>query len=112
MNESSNLLQDSSEARKKPPLPKNNRLSPAFVKEFSNTPFVCEPVWPSGKELGWQAEGPRSDPLGLSSLFKTCGLWTLSCDFAHTINETLKCLAQLLAFVQSQSGDDSVTSRC
>ena len=26
----------------------------------------------------------------LSLLFKNCGLWTLSCDFAHTINETLK----------------------
>ena len=22
---------------------------------------VCEPVWPSGKALGWQAEGPRLD---------------------------------------------------
>ena len=25
-----------------------------------------EPVWPSGKALGWSAEGPRFDPLRLS----------------------------------------------
>ena len=31
----------------------------------------------------------------LSLLFKTCGLWTLSCDSAHTMNETLKWLTQL-----------------
>ena len=27
-----------------------------------------EPVWPSGKALGWEAEGPWFDPLRLSSL--------------------------------------------
>ena len=52
-------------------------------------------MWPSGKALGWLAEGPRLDPLRLSFLFKDCGLWTLSSDFAHTINETLKWLTQL-----------------
>ena len=26
---------------------------------------------------------------------ENCGLWTLSCDFAHTVNETLKFLTQL-----------------
>ena len=30
------------------------------------------------------------DPLRLSFLFINCGLWTLSCDFAYTINETLQ----------------------
>ena len=35
-----------------------------------------------------------------------------SCDFAHTINEMLKCITQLLALMQSHSGGDSVTSRC
>ena len=55
----------------------------------------CEPVWPSGNELGWYAEGPRFDPLRLSFLFKNSGLWTLSCDFAHTVNETLEWLTQL-----------------
>ena len=42
----------------------------------------CEPVWPSGKALGWSAEGPRFDTAStLLSLQKGCGLWTLSCDF-------------------------------
>ena len=57
--------------------------------------------WPSGKALGWQVEGPRFDPLQLSFLFKNCDLWTLSCDFAHTVNETLKCLTQLPTLMQS-----------
>ena len=59
-----------------------------------------------------KAEGPRFDPLRLSYLFKNCGLWTLSCDFAHTINETSKWLSQLPALVQNHSGGDSVLSRC
>ena len=37
----------------------------------------------------------RSASALLSLLFKNCGLWTLSCDFAHTINDTLKWLTQL-----------------
>ena len=41
-----------------------------------------EPVWPSGKALGWQVEGPRLDyASALLSLEKGCGLWTRSCDF-------------------------------
>ena len=32
----------------------------------------------------------RSASALLSLLFKNCGLWTLSSDFAHTVNETLK----------------------
>ena len=71
----------------------------------------CEPVWPSSKALGW-SEGPQFDPLRLSSLFKNCGLWTLSCDFAHTIDETSKWLTQLPTLMQSHSGGDSATSRC
>ena len=48
-----------------------------------------------------------------SSLQKNCGLWTLSCDFAHTINETLKWLTQLPTLMQNHSGGgDSVASRC
>ena len=44
----------------------------------------CEPVWPSGKALGWKPEGPRFDTASaLLSLQKGCGLWTLSCDFVH-----------------------------
>ena len=47
-----------------------------------------------------------------SSLQKFWFIWTLFCDFAHTINETLKWLTQLLALMQNHSGGDSVTSRC
>ena len=36
----------------------------------------------------------------------------LSCDFAHTINETSKWLTQLPTLMQNYSGGDSVTSRC
>ena len=44
----------------------------------------CEPVWPSGMALGWEAEGPRFDTASaLLSLQKGCGLWILSCDFVH-----------------------------
>ena len=71
-----------------------------------------EPVWPSGKALGWSAEGPRFSPLRLSFLLKIGGLWTLFCDFAHTINEMLKRLTQLPTLMQNHSGGDSVTSRC
>ena len=35
----------------------------------------------------------------------------LSCDFAHTVNETLKCLTRLPALMQSHFGGDSVASR-
>ena len=72
--------------------------------------FLCEPVWPSGKALGF--EGPWFDPLWLSFLYKNCGSWTLSCDFAHTINETLKWFAQLPTLMQNHSGAGNVTSRC
>ena len=36
----------------------------------------------------------------------------LSCDFAYTINKTLKGLTQLPTLMQNHSGCDSVTSRC
>ena len=38
--------------------------------------FWREPVWPRGKQRDLS-----SNPLRLSFLFKSCGLWTLSCDF-------------------------------
>ena len=44
-----------------------------------------EPVWPSGKALGWLAEGPRFESVSaLLSRKKLC-LWILSCNFVHTI---------------------------
>ena len=66
-----------------------------------------EPVWPSGKALGWSAEGPRFDPPRLSFLYKLCGLWTLSNDFVNTVNETLSHTAARL----NASGGVSVTGR-
>ena len=39
-------------------------MFPSFLSE-------CEPVWPSGKVLGWSAEGPWFDPLRLSFLFSS-----------------------------------------
>ena len=71
-----------------------------------------EPVWPSGKALGWSAEGPWFDPLRLSFILKLCGLWTLSRDFAHTMNEALKSLPQLPALMQSHYDGGSVASKC
>ena len=49
-----------------------------------------EPVWPSGKALGWYAEGPRFESVRLSFLFKSCGLWTLSRDFVPHNYENIK----------------------
>ena len=73
-----------------------------------------KPVWPSGKALWLVSRGTsvRSASVLLSLLLKNCGLWTLYCDFAHTINETLIRLTQLPTLVQSHSGGDSVASRC
>ena len=52
--------------------------------------LTCEPVWSSGKALGWQAEGPRfKSASALLSLQKLC-VWTLSCDFVPHNYETLK----------------------
>ena len=65
--------------------------------------FGSEPVWPSGKALGWYSGKQRdlgSNPLRLSFLFKSCGLWTLSCDFVLTVNETLKWLSSLSTLMQ------------
>ena len=56
-------------------------------------------VWPSSKMLGFQADRPSLSLLWLSFLFKSCGLWMLSCDFAHTINETLKWLTPMSILV-------------
>ena len=49
-------------------------LSPnnLIYKEESVCLTVCgEPVWPSGKALGWEAEGHWFDPLRLSFLFSS-----------------------------------------
>ena len=41
----------------------------------------------------------ESNPLRLSFLFKSCGMWTLSCDFVPH-NETLKWLSSLPILMQ------------
>ena len=72
-----------------------------------------EPVLPSGRRLAGKQKDLGSIRFGspFSSL-QNGGLWTLSCDFAHTINETLKWLSQLPTLMQNHSGGDSVTGRC
>ena len=60
-----------------------------------------EPVWPSGKALGWEAEGPRFDSASaVHSLQKVvvCGLCLVTLSF--TVNETLKCLSSLPIVMQ------------
>ena len=53
-----------------------------LLSSWSLTSRSCEPVWPSGKPLGWQAQRPRLDSdSALLSLQKGCCLWTLSRDF-------------------------------
>ena len=52
-----------------------------------------EPVWPSGKTGKQRDLG--SNLLWLSFLFKSCCLWTLSCDFVPHNYETLKWLLSL-----------------
>ena len=47
-----------------------------MVDKYKNSPVRAsesEPVWPSGKALGWSAEGPRFDPL--SALLSLQKLW-------------------------------------
>ena len=57
----------------------------------------CELVWPSGKQrdLG-------SNLLRLYFLFKSCGLWTLSCDFVPHNYETLKEVSSLPADLNAE----------
>ena len=39
-----------------------------------NLYYLCKPFWPSGKELGWQAEGPRFE--SASALLSLQQLWS------------------------------------
>ena len=55
----------------------------AFVGFLLLTLISREPVWPSGKALDWLADGPCSSLVRFSSVFKSSGLCTLPCDFAH-----------------------------
>ena len=54
---------------------KVNTPDQSAEKQVSNIPFKVKLVWPSGKALGWQVEGPRfNTALALLSLQKGCGL--------------------------------------
>ena len=46
-------------------------LKPNVSFPFLTYESPAHPVWPSGKALGWEAEGPRFDPLRLSFLFSS-----------------------------------------
>ena len=53
----------------------------SHIKVQKNAIYMCsELVWPSGKAGKQKDLG--SSPFRLSFLFKSWGLWTLSCDFA------------------------------
>ena len=60
--------------------------------------MIREPVWPSSK-AGKQKD-LSSNLLRLSFVFKSCGLWTLSCDFVPHNYETLKWLSSLPILMQ------------
>ena len=69
----------------------------------------CETVWPSGKALGWQAEGPWfKSALALLSLQKLWFMDTVFVILLPTVNDTLKWLSSLPALMQNPSGGDSV----
>ena len=53
--------------------------SPRQLKAFKTDRLHKSTMWAGVA----QREGRRFDPLRLSFLFRICGLWTLSCDFAH-----------------------------
>ena len=65
------------------------------------TCWICsEPVWSSGKAGKAGKRDLGSIPLWRSFLFKSCGLWTLSCDFVPHNYETLKWLSSLSILMQ------------
>ena len=41
-----------------------------YIRDVQHV-IACEPAWPSGKALGWKAEGSWFDPLPLSFLFSS-----------------------------------------
>ena len=47
-----------------------------YKRQCLNSRFLCrEPVWPSGKALGWQAEGPRFE--SASALLSLQKVWSM-----------------------------------
>ena len=42
-------------------------------------------IWPHGEVVGYKADGPKFDSaLAQILFFKSCGVWTLFSDFAHS----------------------------
>ena len=66
-------------------------------------PYLCEPV--SRKTSVRSAS--RGSPFTSKMV-----VYGHTCDFAHTVNETLKWLTQLPTLMLSHSGGDNVTSKC
>ena len=67
-----------------------------------------EPVWPSGRAVGWKAEGPRFESASALLSLQRLWLWTQLVTLSLTINETLKWLSSLPTLCRSHSGGDSV----
>ena len=49
----------------------SNEVRAARAKNLQLRTDADMPVWPSGKALGWEAEGPWFDPLRFSFLFSS-----------------------------------------
>ena len=89
-------------------------LIPVFESSRRTILCACASAWlPSKPHLpGYIKRALHNNyilSLGYPFLFKNYDFLTLSCAFAHTVNETLKWLTQLPTLMQNHSGDDSAT---
>jgi len=75
------LIHSKQPAWVRPPAEAVGRLFHFFRVKQAPPLAPCEAVWPSGKGLAGQQKDLGSIPFRSSSLFRSCGLWTLSCDF-------------------------------
>ena len=46
-----------------------------YKSDDHHSVWLCEPVWPSGKALGWSAKGPRVE--SASALLSLQKLWSV-----------------------------------
>ena len=83
----------------------NNGVPPAQVFDhYINTPVTRTPTVSrfglAVRRLAGKQRDLGSNPLRICFLFKSCGLWTLSCDFVPHNYETLKWLSSLPTLMQ------------
>ena len=51
------------------------RRTAQYKSDDHHSVWLCEPVWPSGKALGWSAKGPRVE--SASALLSLQKLWSV-----------------------------------